>query len=99
MNGKLDNKAQLALLKEILCDDEQLKNLINKSDSTLKLVKNFFNDDEDDARSISSNNMVCGKKHKNRIREISEWVVKLKRLIWRVESNHLNYFTRHFLFR
>ena len=38
-----DPKAQLALLKEILYDDEQLKSLIHKSDSTLKTVQDFFN--------------------------------------------------------
>ena len=38
-----NSKAQLALLKEILYDDNQLKNLILKSDSTLKTVKDFFN--------------------------------------------------------
>ena len=42
-----DAKAQLALLKEILYDDEQLKSLIHKSDSTLKTVKDFFNVDSD----------------------------------------------------
>jgi hypothetical protein len=36
----------LALLKEILYDDDQLKNLINKSDSTLKAVQDFFRDGE-----------------------------------------------------
>jgi hypothetical protein len=44
---KADNsKAQLALLKEILYDDNQLKNLLLKSDSTLKTVKDFFNENE-----------------------------------------------------
>ena len=39
---KQDAKTQLALLKEILYDDEQLKSLIHKSDSTLKTVQDFF---------------------------------------------------------
>jgi hypothetical protein len=59
-SGKLNNKSQLALLKEILYDDQQLKCLLQKSDSTLKLVKHLFDDnnDEEDTRSICSTNMV-----------------------------------------
>jgi hypothetical protein len=38
-------KAQMALLKEILYDDEQLKKLILKSDLTLKTVQDFFEED------------------------------------------------------
>ena len=45
------NKTQLALLKEILYDDEQLKNLINKSDSTLKTVQDFFSLDPENNHS------------------------------------------------
>ncbi|CAF0822130.1 unnamed protein product [Brachionus calyciflorus] len=41
-----DPQSQLALLKEILFDDEQVKNLIMKSDSTLKVVKDFFEEDD-----------------------------------------------------
>jgi hypothetical protein len=41
------SKSQLSLLKEILYDDQQLKNLILKSDSTLKVVQSFFNDDNE----------------------------------------------------
>lgn len=41
-----ESKSQLSLLKEILHDDEQIKNLILKSDSTLKVVQSFFSDDD-----------------------------------------------------
>lgn len=47
VNKNQSAKAQLALLKEILYDDEQLKNLINKSDSTLRTVQDFFSLDPD----------------------------------------------------
>ncbi len=40
-----NSKAQMALLKEILYDDEQLKKLILKSDLTLKTVQDFFEED------------------------------------------------------
>jgi len=50
-----DPKAQLALLKQILLDDEQLKSMIFKSDSTLKTVKSIFQDDQDDNQSLISN--------------------------------------------
>lgn len=56
---KNDPQVQLALLKEILFDDDCLKNMINnKSDNTLKAVQNFFNDqndNEDDNSSIITN--------------------------------------------
>jgi hypothetical protein len=45
-NNKSDAE-QLKLLKEILCDDKQLSRLIQKSDFTLKAVKNFFKDQEE----------------------------------------------------
>lgn len=44
-NQSSDPQSKLALLKEILYDDEQIKNLIVKSDSTLKIVREFFDDD------------------------------------------------------
>jgi hypothetical protein len=56
---KNDPQAQLALLKEILFDDDCLKSVMNnKSDNTLKAVQNFFNDhndNEDDNASIITN--------------------------------------------
>lgn len=73
-NGRLDSQTQLALIKQILYDDEQLKSLLSKSDSTLRLVRDLLvtdekhtsnqnqnddNDDYDDVRSVTSvGNMV-----------------------------------------
>ena len=62
IQSKPDSKAQLALLKEILYDDEQLKNLILKSDSTLKTVKDFFKSNDNETSILSqSNNKVLFK--------------------------------------
>lgn len=55
-----DSKSQLALLKEILYDDEQLKKLILKSDMTLKTVQDFFA--EDDEKNIPTNQQITNKK-------------------------------------
>ena len=46
-NKQLSSRSQLALLKEILYDNEQLKQLITKSDSTLKTVQDFFQEDDE----------------------------------------------------
>ncbi len=51
-----DPKAQLALLKQILLDDEQLKSMIFKSDSTLKTVKSIFQENDDNQSLISNSN-------------------------------------------
>lgn len=48
--GNVSSRSQLALLKEILYDNEQLKQLITKSDSTLKTVQDFFQEDDDTDR-------------------------------------------------
>ncbi|RNA06536.1 spindle and centriole-associated 1-like [Brachionus plicatilis] len=48
-NQPTDTQSKLALLKEILYDDEQIKNLIVKSDSTLKVVRDFFDDETNSA--------------------------------------------------
>lgn len=52
----LNSKQQLALLKEILYDDDQLKKLIQKSDLTLKTVQDFFTEDNDNSQNINPNN-------------------------------------------
>lgn len=51
------------MLKEILYDDEQLKKLMTKSDSTLKTVHDFFNEDEQ----AMQNNQFLGNKKQVKI--------------------------------
>ncbi len=66
---KQDPHAQLALLKEILFDDDRLKGLLNQGhgtksrpDNTLKAVQNFFNDhddlEDDNMSTITNGNRV-----------------------------------------
>ena len=53
--------SQLAMLKEILYDDEQLKKLILKSDMTLKTVQDFFHEEDEQStqsRTYNQNNKV-----------------------------------------
>lgn len=54
-----DAKMQLALLKEILYDDEQLKSLIHNTDSTLKTVKDFFLLDNQSANNNNHLKVSC----------------------------------------
>lgn len=61
---QLDSQTRLALIQQILYDDEQLKSLIDKSDSTIKIVKDLFantnssNEDNTNANEIENNHMI-----------------------------------------
>lgn len=61
---QLDSQTRLALIQQILYDDEQVKSLIDKSDSTIKLVKdllanfNSSNEDNTNGNEIENNHMT-----------------------------------------
>lgn len=53
-DGRLDSQAQLALIKQILYDDEELKTLLSKSDSTLRLVRDLLVDERNNNPSAAA---------------------------------------------